>query len=165
MNALRAWRVELSDANEFIAEHHRHHEPEVGHRFSLGVGDERLRGVAIVGRPKAGHSLDQKRIVEVTRCATDGARNACSWLYSAAARSARDQGFYAVITYTLASESGASLRACGWWPLLLDEWATDWQPERREGQFMLFDLPRRGQDLEGPKVRWLWLTGNDWEAA
>lgn len=124
-----------------------------------------MRGVAIVGRPKAGHALDQKRIVEVVRCCTDGTTNACSWLYSAAARTARELGFYAVITYTLASESGASLRACGWWPETLDVRRSDWNPEGRTGQAVLFEMPRRGQDLACPKVRWLWLTGNEWGGA
>lgn len=165
MSALHSWRVELSDANAFVDQHHRHHEPEVGHRFSLGVGNGVLRGVAICGRPKAGHSLDQKRTLEVLRVATDGTRNACSWLYSAAARMARELGFYAVITYTLTVESGSSLRAVGWWPEELGQRDADWRPEGRTGQGVLFDLPRRGQDIACPKVRWLWLTGNDWEAS
>lgn len=33
--------------------------------------------------------------------------------------------------------------------------------DRRGGQHALFDLePQRGQDL-GPKVRWVYLTGNE----
>lgn len=161
--SLRPWRVELSDANDFVRAHHRHHEPEVGHRFSIGCGDERLRGVAICGRPKAGHSMAQKYVLEVVRVATDGHRNACSWLYGAAARLAREMGFPAVITYTLISESGASLRACGWWPQELAESDGDWAFDARQGQRRLpMELPaKRGQDL-GPKVRWLWLTGADW---
>ena len=89
--ALRAWRVELADANDFVRKVHRHHAPEKGHRFSLGVGDTELRGVAICGRPKA-RGLSQRDVLEVTRVATDGARNACSWLYSAAARIAEEMG-------------------------------------------------------------------------
>lgn len=155
---LRPWRVELADANAFVREHHRHHEPEVGHRFSLGVGDTQLRGVAICGRPKAGHSIDQRHVLEVCRVATDGTRNACSWLYGAAARVGREMGFAAVITYTLATEEGASLRACGWWPQDCEHHHGDWKADTRGGQLRLLDVPRRGQDL-GRKVRWLWLTG------
>lgn len=165
MSALRSWRVELSDANAFVDLHHRHHEPEVGHRFSLGCGTDTLRGVAIVGRPKAGHSLDQRRIVEVVRCATDGTRNACSWLYASAARVATELGFFAVITYTLSIESGASLRAVGWWPEELEQLDPDWNPERRTGQGALFEMPRRGQDIACAKIRWLWLTGNEWSSS
>lgn len=155
-------RVELADANAFVAKHHRHHNPEVGHRFSLGVGDEAgLRGVAICGRPKAGHSIDQRAVLEVLRVCTDGRYNACSWLYSAAARCAREMGFRAVITYTLQEEEGASLRACGWWPEALEPNSGDWGFDKRGGQMRLLEAgPKRGQDL-GAKVRWLWLTGCD----
>lgn len=158
--SLRPWRVELADANAFVEKHHRHHKPEVGHRWSLGVGDEVLRGVAIAGRPKAGHSIDQRAVLEVLRVATDGTPHTCSYLYAAAARIATQQGFRAVITYTLQKESGASLRAVGWWPHPLDERDPEWDFDGRGGQMALIDLPKKGQDL-GPKVRWLWLTGND----
>jgi hypothetical protein len=50
----------------------------------------------------------------VTRLCTDGTHNACSFLYGAAARSAREQGYRKIITYILESESGDSLRAAGW---------------------------------------------------
>lgn len=157
--SLRPFRVELADANAFVLEHHRHHRRVLNHRFSLGVGDDRLRGVAICGRPVA-KGLDQRHVLEVNRLATDGARNACSWLYAAAARMAQWLGYRAVITYTLAvGESGASLRAVGWWPEVLDERDPDWNSAGRGGQLTLDVLPpKRGQDL-GAKVRWLWLTG------
>ena len=45
---------------------------------------------------------------------TDGTKNACSFLYSAAARVARDLGYHKIITYILDTEDGASLRAAGW---------------------------------------------------
>ncbi len=71
------------------------------------------------------------------------------------------QGFRAVVTYTLQKESGASLRAVGWWPHELDERDPEWDFDGRGGQLALIDLPPpKGQDL-GPKIRWLWLTGND----
>lgn len=160
--SLRPFRVELRAANAFVDEHHRHHDPVLNHRFSLGVGDEHgLRGVAIVERPKA-KALDQSLLLEVTRVATDGKRNACSWLYSAVARIAWLMGVRGVVTYTLADvESGASLRAVGWWPERLDERDPDWNSAGRGGQLTLDVLPpKRGQDL-GAKVRWLWLTGCD----
>jgi len=46
--------------------------------------------------------------------ATDGTRNACSMLYGAAWRAAKALGYRKLITYTLASEPGTSLRAAGW---------------------------------------------------
>ncbi len=94
MKALGPWRVELADANAFVETHHRHHDPVLNHRFSIGVGDDRLRGVAICGRPRAA-AINQRGVLEVLRVATDGTRNACSWLYGAAARVAGTMGFYA----------------------------------------------------------------------
>jgi hypothetical protein len=46
--------VSFADAARFVARHHRHHKPPVGHKFSIGVeaGGE-LVGVVIVGRPVA----------------------------------------------------------------------------------------------------------------
>jgi hypothetical protein len=41
--------VSLAEANEFVAEHHRHHRPVVGHKFSIGCTDgEKIVGVANV---------------------------------------------------------------------------------------------------------------------
>ncbi|EPL0580229.1 XF1762 family protein [Pseudomonas aeruginosa] len=97
-----------------MAQHHRHHGPVQGHKFSLGLAaDGRIVGVAIVGRPVARH-LDDGMTLEVTRCCTDGARNGCSKLYGAAWRATRALGYRRLLTYILASEAGASLRASGW---------------------------------------------------
>ena len=72
-----------------------------------------LVGVCVVGRPVA-RGADTGWTLEVTRLATDGTRNACSFLYGAAAKAARAMGYRRIITYTLASEHGSSLRAAGW---------------------------------------------------
>ncbi len=69
-------------------------------------------GVVIVGLPKARMAMDGWTL-EVTRLATDGTRNACSVLYGAARRVAFGLGYSRLLTYTLASEGGASLRAAG----------------------------------------------------
>lgn len=106
--------VELATANEFVARHHRHHKPAVGHRFSVGCFDgARLCGVAIVGRPVA-RMVDQTTVVEVTRLCTDGTANACSCLYAACARAAKALGYSKIQTYILGSELGTSLKASGW---------------------------------------------------
>ncbi len=107
--------MSLKDANGFVAMWHRHHQPVVGHKFSVGVADEAgiLRGVVIVGRPTARHS-DNGSTLEVTRTATDGTRNANSMLYGAAARATFALGYTRLITYTQEGESGASLRGAGW---------------------------------------------------
>lgn len=107
--------VSLSAANAFVAQHHRHHVPVVGAKFCLGVADasESVVGVAIVGRPVARH-LDDGWTLEVTRVATDGTKNAPSALYGAARRATFALGYRKLVTYTLASEPGTSLRAAGW---------------------------------------------------
>jgi hypothetical protein len=111
---LELTRVELKDANEFVAALHRHHRPVVGHKFSLGaVLDGKLVGVAIVGRPVA-RMRDDGKTLEVTRLCTDGTRNACSFLYGAASRAAFALGYQKIGTYILASETGSSLVAAGW---------------------------------------------------
>ena len=38
----------------------------------------------------------------------------CSFLYAAAARAAKAMGYWKIITYTLDTENGASIRAAGW---------------------------------------------------
>lgn len=104
----------LSEANAFVEENHRHHGKVVGHKFSIGLSDgEKIVGVCIVGRPVSRY-LDDGWTLEVTRLCTDGTRNACSMLYSAAWRAAKAMGYKRLVTYILESENGASLRASGW---------------------------------------------------
>lgn len=106
--------VTLRQANAFVAEHHRHHKPVIGHKFSIGCQkDGALVGVAIAGRPVSRY-LDDGFTLEVTRLCTLGDRNACSMLYAAAARAAKAMGYHKIITYTLDTENGASIRAAGW---------------------------------------------------
>ena len=105
---------ELDEANAFVRQHHRHHGKAQGHKFSLALADgEKIVGVAIVGRP-VGRLLDDGMTLEVTRLATDGTKNACSQLYGACRRAAFALGYRRLVTYTLAEEGGASLRATGW---------------------------------------------------
>jgi len=107
----------LKAANAYVDEYHRHHGqfPPGLDFFRIGsVTDEGdLVGVAIVARPPNRNS-DDGFTCEVVRCATNGHRNACSFLYAACARIAREMGFERIITYTLDDESGASMRALGW---------------------------------------------------
>ena len=106
--------VSLREANEYVKLHHRHHRPVVGHKFSIGCeADGELVGVVIAGRPVSRY-LDDGKTLEVTRLCTNGARNACSFLYAAAAKAAAAMGYDRIITYILESENGSSLRAAGW---------------------------------------------------
>ena len=112
---LRVVPCDLGEANAFVRQHHRHHGPVVGHKFCLAVADDQneVRGVAIVGRPVA-RALHDGWTLEVYRLATDGCPNACSALYAGCGRVAVALGYRKVITYTLSSEPGTSLRAVGW---------------------------------------------------
>lgn len=111
---LRLRPISLRDANEYVRKHHRHHKPVAGHKFSIGCeADGELVGVIIAGRPVSRY-LDDGFTLEVTRLCTNGEKNACSFLYGAAARAAAAMGYKRIITYTLESENGASLRASGW---------------------------------------------------
>ena len=107
-------RLQLPEANAFVAEYHRHHKPVVGHLFSIRAAqDGKIVGVAIVGRPVA-RMRDDGETAEVTWLCTDGTRNACSFLYGACARAAFALGFKRIGTYILASEPGTSLTGAGW---------------------------------------------------
>lgn len=104
----------LAQANEFVEKHHRHHQRVQGHKFSIGCEScGELVGVVIAGRPVSRY-LDDGFTLEVTRLCTLGGRNVCSFLYAAAARAAKAMGYRKIITYTLDTENGASIRAAGW---------------------------------------------------
>ena len=142
---MRAVRVELREANAFVAQVHRHHKPVAGHRFSIGVEkDGRLVGVVIVGRPVARKTC-QRTVAEVLRLATDGCRNACSFLYGQAARVAKEMGFDSIQTFILAEEPGTSLKAAGWQKVGLSK-GGDWNSPSRGG--------RRTDQPMGAKVKW-----------
>ena len=106
--------VSLAQANEFVRQHHRHHKPVAGHKFSIGCAENgRLCAVAIVGRPVSRY-LDDGFTLEVNRLCSDGTKNACSILYAAAARAAKAMGFIRIQTYILEDEPGTSLKSSGW---------------------------------------------------
>jgi len=112
--ALHAVPINFSDAANFVRLHHRHHTPPSGHKFSIGaVDDGGLVGVVIVGRPVS-RRRDDGATLEVTRLCTIGAKNACSFLYGAAARATFALGYKRIGTYILKREPGTSLVAAGW---------------------------------------------------
>lgn len=141
---LRTVPVTWKEAKAFVAKVHRHHPAVHAHRFSTGVEDEamQLRGVAVMGRPVA-RLIDQRRVLEVTRVATDGCPNACSALYGQACRIGKAHGFRYCQTYTLGWEPGTSLIAAGWKPVAIV------RPQRRSRP----SRPR-ADGLVAAKVRW-----------
>jgi len=137
--------ITLTEANEFVAQLHRNHNPVVGHKFSIAVWDgEKVRGVAIVGRPVSRH-MDDGWTLEVNRCCTDGAHNACSMLYGASWRVAKGLGYKKLYTYTLQQEGGVSLRAAGW-KLIGEAGGGNWNCKSR---------PRIDTEHQQIKIKWL----------
>lgn len=103
--------VSLRTANEFVNKYHRHNLPTQGGKFAVHVKEnDTVHGVAICGRP-IGRKFDDGFTLEIYRCCTDGTHNACSMLYGACCRITKNMGYKRVVTYTLASENGASLKA------------------------------------------------------
>ena len=144
---MRLVPLTLSEANDLVAQWHRHHKPVVGHRFSIGVAvDDEIVGAVIVGRPVA-RMLDDGTTAEITRCVTNGQSNACSMLYAAAWRAWRAMGGTRIITYTLASESGVSLEASGYRSL--------YETKARKGGWDTPSRPRaRFNHDDQPKTLW-----------
>jgi len=107
--------VTLGESYALVNRIHRHHKAPQGGLFAIAVSCEgEVVGVAIVGRPIS-RRLDDSWTVEVTRVAVEvGNPNACSMLYGACWRAARAMGYRKVITYTLSTERGTSVRAAGW---------------------------------------------------
>jgi len=137
--------ITLREARAFVSAHHRHHKAPQGGLFAVAVseGAGAPLGVAIIGRPVARH-LDDGWTAEVTRLCTDGTKNACSMLYSAAWRAARALGYRKLITYILASENGASLKASGWKCV----------GKTKEEGWDRLERPRRDEHPLQAKLRW-----------
>jgi hypothetical protein len=111
---MKAVPLELKQANAFVEENHRHHDPVYRDKFRVGCEiDGTLVGVVQVGRPVS-RMLDDGKTLEVVRLASDGSRDVCSFLYSKAARIAKEMGYKKIITYILDTECGTSLKAAGW---------------------------------------------------
>jgi len=143
-----------SDAKKFIARKHRHTNPPVGSVFCVAIeSDGDVVGVAMAGRPVC-RKLDDGATIEITRVCTDGAPNACSMLYGACKRAAVALGYERVITYTLASESGSSLRASQFRVVYEGRPGTTWSSNtRKRVQRDLFGNEMRSLEA---KIRWEW---------
>ena len=142
---MRTIPISIKEANVFVAKYHRHSIPTSGGKFAIGCQhNEQLVGVAICGRPIA-RLADNGHTLEVLRVCTDGTKQVNSFLYDKCRKIAALLGYDRVITYTLQSESGASLRALG---------AT------RESAFgpRSWDMPGRKRNEQAvykePKYRW-----------
>jgi hypothetical protein len=160
--------IEIKHANAVIAKHHRHSAPVVGAKFAIGaVKDGELAGVVIVGRPIA-RNLDDGYTAEVLRLCTvpDAPKNACSFLYARAWQAWRAMGGALIITYTLQSESGASLRGAGW-NLAQETGGNQWNGTRTRAEREIYDAKKwrweMGQKqigLQHPKLYRLFEVDN-----
>lgn len=134
--------ITLRTASEYINLHHRHHHATAGCKFSIGCYEgNTLVGCAVCGRPVSRH-YDDGLTCEINRVCTDGTRNACSMLYGACCRIAKAMGYKKIITYTLISEDGASLKASNF----VDEGeagGTHWTGTRNRGQDIPAERKRR----------------------
>lgn len=109
---LYAIPVTIKCASRFVRDHHRHLPRIQGGLFAVGVartGEHEPCGVAIVARPDC--KSEDGWTCTIVRCATDGTRNACSFLYGLCRRIAQAMGYRRCKTFTLERECGASLFA------------------------------------------------------
>lgn len=137
--------ISYREACYFITQVHRHHLPPQGWKFGIGLNNgSEVVGVITVGRPVS-RRLDNSYTLEVTRCCVlDEIKNGCSKLYAAAWRACKALGYKRLITYTLVSEPGTSLRAAGWKVLYLSPGGSWDKPSR----------PRVDKAPTGQKLLW-----------
>lgn len=140
--------ITFREASEYVNNYHRHHKATAGCKFCICVVDDEknVHGVAICGRPVSRH-FDDGTTLEINRVCTDGTKNACSMLYGACCRIAKHMGYKRVITYTLQSENGASLKASNF-ICEGEAGGTHWTGTRNKGQ----NIPKE------MKTRWAFYT-------
>jgi hypothetical protein len=152
--------VTLREAKRFVGSHHRHNLPPVTWKWGVGLtvaGSDDLVAVAMASLPVA-RGLNDGRTLEVQRVCSVGVPNACSMLYGAITRAAKALGYRRLVTYTLASEPGSSLRASGW--TKVGELDRNGRPEGRRGwnsgpRFRVeVDLFGNERAPMAPKIRW-----------
>jgi hypothetical protein len=143
MGRLRIAPITFRAASDYINRNHRHHNATIGCKFCISVvgEDGQLHGVAVCGRPVA-RRLDDGETLEINRVCTDGTRNACSMLYGACCRIAKEMGYRKVVTYILASEDGASLKASNF-TCEGEAGGTHWTGTRNRGQDIPSEMKKR----------------------
>ena len=111
---MKAVPIELKEANAYVDKYHRHHKSVARDKFRVACEENgEICGVIQVGRPVS-RMMDDGMTLEVVRCCTNGKPNVASFLYSRAARIAKEMGYKRIITYILDTEHGSSLKASGW---------------------------------------------------
>ena len=134
--------ITFKEASDFINKYHRHNKATVGCKFCISCwDDDRLCGVAVCGRPVSRY-LDDGETVEINRVCTDGTYNACSMLYGASCRVAKEMGYKKAITYTLQSEDGASLKTSNF-TFEGEAGGVHWTGKRNKGQDIPHEMKNR----------------------
>ena len=88
---IKAVPLSLKEASAYVDELHRHHNHAVGDKYRVGAEiNGELVGVVQVGRPVSRY-LDDGKTLEVLRLCSNGSKDVCSFLYSRAARIAKDR--------------------------------------------------------------------------
>lgn len=148
MSGLSVRPISLNAARNWIGQIHRHlREPITGWLFGVEVlRDGHRIGVACAGRPCA-RMLQDGVTCEIIRVAVlEGERDACSFAYGALRRAAVALGYQRIVTYTLASEPGTSLRAAGF----------VCEGEAGGGEADRPSRCRKPVEQPGIKTRWVW---------
>jgi hypothetical protein len=107
--------MSLAEANAIVTALHRHSGATQGGKFAIGCAlDDVLWGVAIVGRPVAQGLQDGVTLELLRNCTAPGApMGVASFLYARAWRACQQLGYRRMVSYTLQSENGGSLRGAG----------------------------------------------------
>lgn len=156
---MKAAPMELKACQAYINQYHRHHQAAHRDKFRIAaVNGERIVGVIQVGRPVS-RTLDDGWTLEVLRLCTTGEKDVCSFLYSRAARIAREMGYKKIITYILESESGSSLKAAGWNCEAVGVGGSDWNVPSRPREVIATQMSLFGEKQKYPvgvkKQRWV----------
>ncbi len=149
---LEPFPITLKDAQKYVQKYHRHNDAPYGHKFSIALfsdSEEEPVGVVIASIPKSRILAKDRYTLEINRCcANPYYENVCSKLYSLAIKAGKNMGYRKFVTYTLETESGASLRAVGFTPDQIVPasagWNTPSRPRKKPTKFP-----------EGRKIRWI----------
>ena len=151
--------IELRDAQAYINQYHRHHQAAHRDKFRIAAMDDgEIIGVVQVGRPVS-RVLDDGKTLEVLRLCTNGKKDVCSFLYSRAARIAKEMGYKKIITYILESEPGISLKASGWTCEADGVGGSDWDTPSRPREIVASQMSLFQENMKYPvnekKQRWV----------
>lgn len=156
---MEAKPMELKEVQAYINQYHRHHMAAHRDKFRIAAMENGgIVGVIQVGRPVS-RILDDGKTLEVLRLCSNGTRNVCSFLYSRAARIAKEMGYKKVITYILQSENGSSLKASGWHCEADNVGGSNWNTPSRQRYVIATQMSMFEEKMKYPigvkKQRWV----------